>query len=103
MPPRGQGHGRPAARPASDIPVLVDLTGGDLDFITCHGVLSYVARPDRILEQFARCLSEDGAPYLGVNSETHHSRRWRDVLPSFGQRGLYQVRIFHTTTSRRVP
>lgn len=64
--------------------VLPDVTGGDFDFISCHGVLSYVARPERVLEQLTRCLSVDGALYLGVNGETHHSARWRAALPAFG-------------------
>ena len=33
----------------------------------------------------ARWLREEGALHLGVTGETHHSRRWRDALPSFGQ------------------
>ena len=63
---------------------LPSITGGGFDFISCHGVLSYVARPDRVLGQLARCLKADGALYVGVNGATHHSGRWRDALPSFG-------------------
>jgi SAM-dependent methyltransferase len=65
-------------------PRLPSLTGGDFDFVSCHGVLSYVTEPGRVLENLARCLADDGALYLGVNGQTHHSVRWRAALPAFG-------------------
>jgi SAM-dependent methyltransferase len=63
---------------------LPSLTGGDFDFVSCHGVLSYVAEPGRVLKNLARCVADDGALYLGVNGRTHHSVRWREALPAFG-------------------
>jgi SAM-dependent methyltransferase len=63
---------------------LPSITGGEFDFISCHGVLSYVARPERVLRRLVGCLSAEGALYLGVNGLTHHSVRWRDALPGFG-------------------
>jgi SAM-dependent methyltransferase len=58
--------------------------GGEFDLITCHGVLSYVSRPERVLRNFARCLAPEGALYLGVNGCTHVSTRLRQALPSLG-------------------
>ena len=65
-------------------PGLAGKTGGAFDFISCHGVLSYVANPLRVLRQLRDCLTDEGALYLGVNGAMHHSVRWRGVLPAFG-------------------
>ncbi len=79
--------------PSRKIRFLVgDLTGRDFatqvgrrfDFITCHGVLSYIQNPGRALANLAGCLAQDGALYLGVNGAKHFSVAWRRVLPSFG-------------------
>lgn len=59
-------------------------TGGHFDFISCHGVLTYVPNPARALQVLARCLAPDGALYLGVNGSTHQSHALRGALPTFG-------------------
>lgn len=65
-------------------PLLVEKTGGAFDFISCHGVLSYVSNPRRVLRALARCATGEGALYLGVNGSTHHSVAWRQALLTFG-------------------
>lgn len=85
--------------------ILCDLTssrfskivGDNFDFISCHGVLSYVPRVRQVLRNFARCLASDGALYLGVNGTTHYSEEWRQVLPGFG----VKVDDFQDTRSLR--
>ncbi len=63
------------------LPVLV---GGSFDFISCHGVLSYIPAPKRALANLARCLKPDGALYLGVNGADHSSVADRRFLAAFG-------------------
>ncbi len=63
---------------------LVRITGGDFDFISCHGVMSYLPRPERALRNLTRCLSPHGILYLGVNGRTHFSQSWRKFLSAFG-------------------
>jgi SAM-dependent methyltransferase len=63
---------------------LGKITGGDFDFISCHGVLSYVPSPARVLANLKRQLKPDGALYLGVNGAEHFSARGRLFLPAFG-------------------
>jgi SAM-dependent methyltransferase len=58
--------------------------GRNFNFISCHGVLSYIADPERVLGNLAGCLAEDGALHLGVNGTTHPSANLRKVLPDFG-------------------
>jgi SAM-dependent methyltransferase len=58
--------------------------GGDFDFISCHGVLSYVPAPGRGLANMARCLGPDGVLYLGVNGATHASVAGREFLRFHG-------------------
>jgi len=58
--------------------------GRDFDFISCHGVLSYVATPERVLRNLSRSLKRDGALYLGVNGSQHFSENWRRLLQAFG-------------------
>jgi SAM-dependent methyltransferase len=65
-------------------PGLARRLGGTFDLITCHGVLSYVPRPGRVLRTFARCLHPRGALYLGVNGAAHQSGRLRRALPALG-------------------
>ena len=65
-------------------PDLARKTGGDFDLITCHGVLSYIPDPARVLENFAAITAPGGALYLGVNGEAHTSTRLRPWLASFG-------------------
>ena len=63
---------------------LGKITGGDFDFISCHGVLSYVPEPERVLANLRRQLKADGALYLGVNGATHFGVGGRLFLPEFG-------------------
>ncbi len=63
---------------------LARQTGGNFDLITCHGVLSYIPEPDRVLRHLATCLRPAGALYLGVNGESHPATRLRPWLASFG-------------------
>ncbi len=59
------------------------IAGGDFNFVSCHGVLSYIPHPDRVLRNLAECLARGGVVYLGVNGGTHFSEIWRRVLPEF--------------------
>jgi SAM-dependent methyltransferase len=63
---------------------LKKIAPGKFDFVSCHGVLSYVPRVDKALENISRSLAADGAFYLGVNGAGHFSTAWRQVLPGFG-------------------
>ncbi len=65
-------------------PRLPKIVGGDFDFVSCHGVLSYIPRASEVLRNFSQCLATEGVLYLGVNGETHFSETWRRVLPGFG-------------------
>jgi len=58
--------------------------GGEFDLITCHGVLSYIPGPSRVLKNLGRCLKPDGVLYLGVNGAAHVSTRIRHILAIFG-------------------
>lgn len=60
------------------------IVGGRFDFISCHGVLSYLPSPERALENLADCMEPGGAFYVGVNGSEHPSERWRQTLPKFG-------------------
>lgn len=57
---------------------------GDFDFITCHGVLSYIEEPARGIAALEKCLAADGALYLGVNGSIHLSQFWRPALREIG-------------------
>jgi SAM-dependent methyltransferase len=61
-----------------------EIVGRNFDFVSCHGVLTYVARPKRILRNLTACLAPGGALYLGVNGAGHFSEKWRHALPAFG-------------------
>ena len=65
-------------------PGLDWLTGGDFDLVSCHGVVSYVPRAGRALQNVAGCLAADGALVLGVNGVGHVSAGVRAALPLFG-------------------
>lgn len=58
--------------------------GGDFDLITCHGVLSYIPKPERALAVLATCLAADGALYLGANGAGHPTVALRPWLETFG-------------------
>lgn len=58
--------------------------GSGFEFVSCHGVLSYVTQPDRALRNLAGSLTPDGALCLGVNGAAHFSESWRRVLPALG-------------------
>ncbi|MEP6810315.1 MAG: class I SAM-dependent methyltransferase [Chthoniobacterales bacterium] len=57
--------------------------GGEFDFISCHGVMSYLPAPIRALRNLARALTPTGRLYLGVNGQGHFSENWRQFLPAF--------------------
>ena len=63
---------------------LAGTVGRDFDFISCHGVLSYIPAPTQALANLARCLKPDGALYLGVNGAQHPSVGGRRFLSAFG-------------------
>jgi len=63
---------------------LTRTTGGNFDFISCHGVLSYIPAPEQVLANLSRQLKPDGALFLGVNGSEHFSVRGRPFLSSFG-------------------
>lgn len=56
----------------------------NFDFVSCHGVLSYIPTPEAALRNLARCLKPDGGLYLGVNGSRHASVGLRQALPAFG-------------------
>lgn len=58
--------------------------GCAFDFVSCHGVLSYIRGPGPVLANLARCLAPEGALYLGVNGTQHASVAGREFLPAFG-------------------
>ena len=57
--------------------------GGEFDFISCHGVMSYLPTPVRALRNLARALTPAGSLYLGANGRAHFSENWRQFLPAF--------------------
>ena len=65
-------------------PRFVRSVGEGFDLVSCHGVLSYLPRSERALENLAGCLTSDGALFLGVNGARHYSVGWRRALPAFG-------------------
>jgi len=64
-------------------PKLGAKVGRGFDFVSCHGVLSYIPNPERALRNLARCLAPGGALYLGVNGAEHVSVNMRMLLPTF--------------------
>ncbi len=78
--------GKPIAFRVADLTATnwMQTTGDDFDLITCHGVLSYLPEPGRVLQRFAGCLRVGGALYLGVNGEAHPATRLRPWLSTFG-------------------
>src|SRR5262249_49118029 len=62
---------------------LGKLVGREFDFISCHGVLSYVPETIKVLTNLRRLLKPDGALYLGVNGPEHHSIQGRLFLRAF--------------------
>jgi SAM-dependent methyltransferase len=63
---------------------FMDSLGCNFDFVSCHGVLSYIPEPGRAVRNLSRCLSRDGALYLGVNSASHFSVKGRPALRALG-------------------
>ena len=61
-----------------------EVVGRNFDFVSCHGVLTYVARPKHVLRNLTACIAPGGALYLGVNGAGHFSEKWRRALPAFG-------------------
>ena len=58
--------------------------GGEFDFVTCHGVLSYIEEPVQGIAALETCLAPMGALYLGVNGPIHLSQFWRPGLRAVG-------------------
>ena len=83
---RTAGPGRPITFLTADltVPDVAGKTGGNFDLITCHGVLSYIPEPGRVLKNLAALLRPDGALYLGVNGGSHPATALRPWLASFG-------------------
>lgn len=83
---RSAGAGKPIAFQVADLADsnLGKEIGGGFDLITCHGVLSYIPNPSKVLQNFAAVLRPGGALYLGVNGESHPATRLRPWLASFG-------------------
>jgi SAM-dependent methyltransferase len=63
---------------------LPEIAGGPFDFISCHGVLSYIPDISAALRNFAQCLAPRGVVLLGVNGAGHPTVRWRPLLGEFG-------------------
>jgi SAM-dependent methyltransferase len=76
---------------------LAKITGQDFDFISCHGVLSYIQRPAQVIRNLAGCLRDDGTLYLGVNGQRHFSVNWRPAISRFG----LDLKAFENTSSLR--
>jgi len=72
-------------------PRLANATGAGFDLVTCHGVLSYVPAPGRVLANLYRLIASGGALYLGVNGTTHASATTRPMLAKLG----FDVRELH--------
>ncbi len=66
---------------SDDLPCQV---GREFDCITCHGVLTYLPEPARVLRRLRDCLVADGVIYLGVNGSAHASARLRPWLTRLG-------------------
>jgi SAM-dependent methyltransferase len=83
---RTENAGRPITFAVADLTeeAFAQGLGGAFDLITCHGVLSYIPRPERVLKNLAACTQRDGALYLGVNGEAHPATRLRPWLASLG-------------------
>ena len=62
---------------------LGKLVGREFDFISCHGVLSYVPETIKVLTNLRRLLKPSGALYLGVNGTEHPSVQGRLFLRAF--------------------
>src|SRR3954451_7119677 len=65
-------------------PNLGKITGNNFDFISSHGVLSYIRNPEKVLTGLKNLLRADGALHLGVNGAEHFSVRGRSFLPALG-------------------
>lgn len=65
-------------------PALPEITGGEFDLVSCHGVLSYIPEPVRALRNLSKSMSKSGTLVLGVNGSMHPSLRYRKSLPLFG-------------------
>lgn len=63
---------------------LPEITGGDFDLVSCHGVLSYIPDPVGALRNLSHAMSKWGTLVLGVNGALHPSLRYRKSLPMFG-------------------
>lgn len=58
---------------------------GPFDFISCHGVLSYIPDASGALRRLAASLTETGVLYLGVNGANHIGVGVRQSIRHFGK------------------
>lgn len=69
------------------------------DFISCHGVISYIPNAQDVFNQLANCLAKDGICYIGVNGAAHFGVKLRESLQHLG----YKVsNLKNTLEARRV-
>ena len=54
------------------------------DFISCHGVVTYIPNTQDVFDIFAKCLSKNGILYLGVNGAAHIGVKIRKSFEYFG-------------------
>lgn len=66
-------------------PNLAEELGGGFDFISCHGVISYIEETDAVFQNLAALLNEEGILYVGANGTNHPSVRFREALPYFNE------------------
>ena len=57
---------------------------GYYDFISCHGAMTYIPDAQKVFDLLAKCLSEEGMFYLGVNGATHSGVTIRKSFEYFG-------------------
>lgn len=78
--------GRPITFAVADLndPRLAQITGGDFDYVSCHGVATYLPNPTLALKNLADCVRPNGALYLGVNGDAHPGDRVRGWLADLG-------------------
>jgi len=67
------------------------------DFITCHGVISYIPNAQNVFDLFAKCLSEEGICYIGANGSTHFAVGIRKSFDHLG----YANNAFEDTLETR--
>ena len=69
------------------------------DFISCHGVMTYIPDAQRVFDLFAKCLSKEGILYIGVNGVTHFGVK---IRKSFEYCGHNSNKFDNTLETRRL-